>query len=160
MSDDFHIDTHEMPVEVSLGDGPHIVGQMFLRPRTAGHTGPETVADRLNDGTDFFPVRVLDPEPALILVGKAQVRYVLAPDPGADERVAVRRAAAPQAGASVMLDDGEIVSGVVFLEGDPSHTRPLDFLNAIDQPFVLLARPGQDYLINRSRIRYVLDTAS
>ncbi|HEX7124717.1 MAG TPA: hypothetical protein VF406_02935 [Thermodesulfobacteriota bacterium] len=160
MSDEYQIQTHVVPVEVSLGDGPHLVGHMFLRPHTAGHAGPETVADRLNDRTAFFPVRAAAPEPALLLVGKAQVRYVIAPDSGTIERVAFRRAAAVQIGASIMLDDGEVVSGIVFLDGVPGQVRPLDYLNAIEDPFVTLVRPDQEYLINRTRIRYFVDITS
>lgn len=160
MSDEYQIQTHLVPVEISLGDGPHLVGQMFLRPHTAGHSGPETVADRLNDRTAFFPVRAITPEPALLLVGKSQVRYVIAPASGTNERVAVQRAASVEVGASIMLDGGEVVSGVVFIEGVPGHVRPLDFLNALDDPFVVLVRPDREYLINRTRIRYIIDIAS
>lgn len=160
MSDEYQIQTHVVQVEISLGEGPRLVGQMFLRPLTAGHAGPETVADRLNDKSPFFPLRAMTPEPALLLVGKAQVRYVIAPDSGTNDRVAFRRAASVQIGASIMLDDGEVVSGIVFIEGDPGHVRPLDFLNTVDDPFITLVRPDQEYLINRTRIRYFVDIAS
>ncbi len=37
MSDSYQIDTCTVTVEVSLDSGPRVVGQMFLRPRAAGH---------------------------------------------------------------------------------------------------------------------------
>ncbi len=160
MSDSYQIDTCTVTVEVSLDTGPRLVGQMFLRPGAAGHTGTETVADRLNDGTPFFPLRVLQPEPATYLVGKAQVRYVLAPDSSGDERVALRRAASTQVGVVALLEDGEALSGVLFIELPPGHTRTLDYVNLPDQQFVLMALPGHDCLINLSRVRYFLDPAS
>lgn len=160
MSDEYQIRTDAVPVELSLGDGVRLSGQMFLRPSAAGHAGPETLADRLNDATPFFPFRASSPDQAVLLVGKAQVRYVIAPSSAANERVAVARAASVQLGASVMLDDGEILSGIVFIDNAPGHARPLDFLNGLVEPFVVLADPSQEYLINRSRIRYFLDLTS
>lgn len=160
MSGDFQIDTYTVDVEVSLGDGPRLVGQMFLRQVASGHSGPETLADRLNDVLPFFPLRVTEPEPATLLVGKAQVRYVIGPDPTGDDRIALTRAMATQVGASVLLDDGQALSGVMFVELQPGHDRPLDFVNRPEQRFVVLGQPGQECLINRNRIRYMVDTAS
>lgn len=160
MSDEYHIQTAAVPAEVSLGDGARLVGHMFLRPSAAGHAGPETVADRMNDGTPFFPFRASTPDPAVLLIGKAQVRYVIAPSSGADERVACARAASVQLDASVMLDDGEVLSGIVFVENAPGHGRPLDFLNGLVDPFVVLVGGPEEYLVNRSRIRYFLDMKS
>lgn len=160
MSGDFHIETRTVDVEVSLGDGPRLAGQMFLRPAAEGHAGPETVADRLNDGLPFFPLRVTEPEPATLLVGKGQVRYVIAPDPSGNERVALARATAAPVGASVLLDDGEALSGVMFVEPARGGDRPLDFVNRREQAFVPLVQPGRECLINRNRIRYLLDTSS
>ena len=160
MTGEFQIATYTIDVEVSLGDGPRLVGQMFLRHVADRHSGPETLADRLNDGLPFFPLRVSEPEPATLLVGKAQVRYVIGPDLSADERMAVTRAVATKVGASVLLDDGQALSGVMFVESPPGHDRPLDFVNQPEQAFVVLAQPGHECLINRNRIRYMLDTVS
>lgn len=160
MADEYQIHTDAVPAEVSLGEGARLVGHMFLRPSVAGHAGPETVADRLNDGTPFFPFRASAPDETVLLVGKAQVRYVIAPSSGANERVAFARAASVQLGASVMLDDGEVLSGVIFIDNAPGQARPLDFLNALVEPFVVLVGETQEYLINRSRIRYFLDLSS
>lgn len=160
MPHEYQIQTDAVPTEISLGDGVRLVGHMFLRASAAGHAGPETVADRLNDRTPFFPFRASAPDHAVLLIGKAQVRYVIAPDSGANERVAFARAASSQLGASVMLDDGEVLSGIVFIDNAPGHARPLDFLNGLVDPFVVLVGPTEEYLVNRSRIRYFLDVAS
>ncbi len=157
--DTYHLETYTVTVEVSLGGGASLVGQMFLRPLAAGHGGRETVADRLNDGSPFFPLRVLEPVPATVLVGKAQVRYVLAPTPAGDERIALQRAAASQIGVTAVLDDGQTVSGILFIDLPPGHTRTLDYITLPDHTFVEVAQPERDCFINRSRVRYFRDAA-
>jgi hypothetical protein len=160
VSHDYQVETVPVPVEVTLDGGERLVGQMFLRLYAAGHAGRETIADRLNDDSAFLPLRLTEPVPTTLLVGKAQVRYLVGPDPNGDERIALMRAAALPVEASILLDDGEALTGTMFIEGVPGRTRALDYVNLPDRPFLSLAQPGREYLVNRSRIRYFLDPSS
>jgi hypothetical protein len=149
----YQIGTEAVAVEVSMLSGPALAGEMFLRMGAVG--ARETVSDRLNDGTAFFPLRT--PDGAVLLVGKAQVRYVVAPAMDDDERVADERSSMPQMLVTAELDSGETFTGVVFVDLPPGQVRTLDYVNEAKLPFIPLAQLDREYLINRALIRHVRD---
>jgi hypothetical protein len=126
---------------------------MFLRP--GGVRAAETVAERLNDGDSFFPLK--DNDGRVVLLGKGQVRYVVTPSADEDDQLAEERNSSPQLLVTVELDSGEAVAGVFFVDMPPGHVRALDYVNCANRPFVLLAQLDRDYVINRHFITQIRD---
>jgi hypothetical protein len=149
----YQIGTQAVAVEVCMASGPRVVGEMFLRP--AGVRPAETVVDRLNDGTPFFPLRGADA--AIVLVGKSQVRYVVAPSLDDDDEVADERSNVPQVLVTAELDSGEVITGMFFVDQPPGHVRALDYVNEPARAFVALAQLDREYLINRTFIKQLRD---
>jgi hypothetical protein len=136
-----------------MATGTRLAGEMFLRP--GGVRAAETVAERLNDGVPFFPLRAVDG--AVVLLGKAQVRYVVAPSMDDDDDVADERSSSPQLLVVAELDSGEEITGVFFVDLPPGHVRTLDYVNDPKRSFVPLAQLDREYLINRAFIRQLRD---
>jgi hypothetical protein len=153
LASSYQIGTHSLGVEVFMASGPPIAGEMFLRP--GGVRAAETVAERLNDGAPFFPLRIADG--GVVLLGKAQVRYVVTPSLDDDDLVADERSSVPQLLVTAELDSGEAITGVFFVDLPPGHVRSLDYVNEAKHAFVALAQLDREYLINRSFIKQLRD---
>ncbi len=153
MTESYQVGTQAVGVEVVFASGPRVSGEIFLR--LGGVRAPETVADRLNDGAPFFPLRVADG--AVVLLGKAQVRYVVTPPIDDDTDVADDRTSVPQLLVTAELDSGEAITGVCFVDLPPGHARSLDYVNDARRAFVVLAHLDREYLINRSFIKLLRD---
>ena len=152
----YQIGTQAVAVEVCMASGPRVVGDMFLRP--GGVRPAERVVERLNDGSPFFPLRGAGE--AIVLVGKAQVRYVVAPSLDDDDEVADERSSVPQLLVTAELDSGEAITGMFFVDQPPGHIRTLDYVNEPARTFVALAQLDREYLINRSFIKQLRDVGA
>jgi hypothetical protein len=148
----YQIGTQAFAVEVCMASGPPLAGEMFLRP--GGVRASETVLERLNDGVAFFPLKAGG---NVLIVGKAQVRYVVTPSLDDDDSVAEERSSTPQILVTAELDSGEAITGVFFVDLPPDHVRTLDYVNDAKRAFVALAQLDREYLINRSFIRHLRD---
>ena len=151
----YRVDTQATPVELSFGSASRVRGEMFLRPSIVTADGVESIADRMNDRDAFFPLRVAEPTPGTLLVGKTQVRYVCAEDPPVP--TALIAGGAVQLTMTLELDDGELLSGVFFAVMPPGKRRALDFINRDDGLFVPFFSEQRQYVVNRSFIRSVID---
>lgn len=157
MASDYQIGTRAIPVEVCMTTGSRLRGDMFVRPGAVAHAGSETVSDRLNDGSPFFPLRVTEPEEAMLLVGKAHVRYVIAPPMDDDDRIVDGRSACSQVLVTAVMDSDEAFTGVCFVDLPPDKIRVLDYVNEPSLSFVPLAHLDKEYLLNRHHILHFKD---
>lgn len=156
MTSSYQIGTQATAVEVFMASGPSVPGEIFLRPANSSRArAAETVAERLNDGTPFFPLKIADG--SVVLLGKAQVRYVVTGSLDDDDTVADERSSAPQLLVTAALDTGETITGVFFVDLPPGHERSLDYVNDAGHAFVALAQLDREYLINRTFIRQLRD---
>jgi hypothetical protein len=150
---------HRVGVEVNLGVDPRLRGDVFLHDGTAAHDGGENIADLMNDDAPFFPLRLAGKQGReTVLVAKAQVRTMTVPALGSDARVAIHRSTAVRLDVRVEIEDGTMVTGVVFAEMPPGRQRALDFFNAPGESFfVVVTDDDRDVLVNRARVRVVHD---
>jgi hypothetical protein len=157
----YKLDTRALAVEVNHGSAARVFGEMFLRPSIITLSGVESVADRMNDRDAFFPLRVSEPEPATLLIGKAQVRYVAAPElPDAESSMAAEQASdSVHFNLDVELDDGLCLNGVFHAVLPRGKRRALDFINEQEGAFVTFHAEKRQYVINRSFIRRLRDVA-
>ena len=161
MASDYQIGTRAMPVEVCLTNGARLRGEMFLGHGAEGHAGAETVADRMNDGRPFFPMRVTSPSPNVLLVGKSHVRYVIAPPlDHEDDRIEDVRSASSQLLVTAVMDSEEAFTGVFFVDLPPDRIRVLDYVNEPHLAFVPLAHLDREYLLNRAHILHFKDMST
>jgi hypothetical protein len=58
---EFRIEKRRALAELTLTSGPVVQGCFFLAGSSAGHAGPERVADLLNGETGFFPFELTSP---------------------------------------------------------------------------------------------------
>src|SRR5262245_57510142 len=149
-----------MAVEVCLTNGARLHGELFLSLGAEGHAGGETVADRMNDGRPFFPLRVTAPSPNVLLVGKAHVRYVIAPPLDDDDRISDTRSASAQVLVTAVMDSEEAFTGVFFVDLPPDKTRVLDYVNEAGAAFVALAHLDREYLLNKAHILHFKDMST
>jgi hypothetical protein len=152
VSADYEVGTSAESIEVVLCGGVRIVGEIFLRPGQS--RGAESVADRLNDRDPFFPVKQ---DESVLLVSKAQVRYVVTPPLDDEDPTAEQRPSLPQLLVTAEMDDGEQITGVFFIDLPPGQVRALDYVNGTRRAFLPLAQLDREYLIHRQYVRFIRD---
>ena len=150
------METRSVAVEVNLGKGQKLTGDVFLHPGSGAHAGDESLADLMNDDAPFFPLRGADG--ATVLVAKHHVHYVLVAPLSADDRIATARESAVRLDVNLELDGGEELSGALYAELPSGKKRTLDFLNAPGDAFVVLVQKERDCLVNRAKIQLLRDT--
>ena len=148
--------TRSVAVEVNLGEGRKLMGEVFLHPGSGAHAGDESISDLMNDDAPFFPLRGADG--TIVLVAKNHVHFMYVPALGDDERVATARESAVRLDVNLELDDGKELSGALYAELPPGKKRTLDFLNAPGDAFVVLVQKEHDCLVNRTKIQLLRDT--
>ena len=152
--------TRAIAVDVDLGGGRRVRGEVFLHDAVAAHDGDENILDLMNDEASFFPLRVTTPTPSTVLVAKAHVQAMVVPPLSQSPRIVLERETSAQFDVTLELDDGVSVSGKVFVETPPGRQRPLDFFNAAKSGFFAVTQPDHDVLVNRARVHLVHDAAS
>lgn len=160
MSSLYRVETEAIRVEIGQGSGPPIVGDMFLRPGVASHSGMETVRDRLADATPFFPLRVASDPPETLFIGKSRIRYLRAPSPPEDDSSMLERAIAPSVEVDVVLDSGEELTGTIYIMLPSGQSRLLDFLNQTDVPYLCLAQGERDCFVNLAHVRFMRERSA
>lgn len=156
----YRVETQPVRVEVSFGVDARALGEMFLRPSIVSLSGVESIADRMNDRDAFFPLRVSEPTAQTVLIGKTQVRYVAADgQPLPDELSAAPAGETRAFHVTVELDDAQELSGVFHALLSPGQRRALDLMNSNLGLFVPLFVASRQYVINRSFIRRLHETA-
>jgi hypothetical protein len=155
----YQLKTRSLSVEVSLGEGRTLSGDIFLHQGSGAHAGDESIADLMNDDdAPFFPLRVTTAGGEMLLVAKHHVHYMLVPPLGADERIAAQRESSVRLDVTLELDDGRELAGALYAELPPGKKRTLDFLNAPGDAFVVLVQKERDCLVNRTKIQILRDT--
>ncbi len=153
------MNTRAVAVDVDLGGGRHLRGEVFLHDVAAAHDGDENILDLMNDEAAFFPLRVTTPAPSTVLVAKSHVQAMVVPSLARSARVALERETTVHFQVTVELDDGEKISGTVYVESPPGRQRPLDFFNAASSGFFAVSNADHDVLVNRARVQVVHDVA-
>jgi hypothetical protein len=144
--------TQRVRSELWLTGGRILQGDLHLQYFASAHWGPETVADTLARGEEFFPVTGEDGQ--ALLIAKAQVLAVSVAS-SAEPQDPERLSAVRMTRISVELSDGSTHTGAVAPEQPPSRPRTLDFLNDRTGFFALRTAEFVRY-INRAHVRVVI----
>jgi hypothetical protein len=153
----YKVETQVVNVRISFGGGASAIGDMFLRPSLVTDSGVESVTDRMNDRDAFFPLRVRAERDETRLIGKAQVRYVMASEQAAPADVVdAARAESTAFELAIEVDDGEVLSGAFYALLPRGKRRALDYVNGPHAgPFVPLFSGDKLYVIHRAFIRHL-----
>jgi len=148
---DFAMPRVAVPASLLLAGGGKREGEVYVMEGVPQHAGPETPLDMLNRPEPFFPFRPKTGSERVLLVAKARTVTLTVPRPQEDS---VRLSAAKKATMEITLADGSVLSGWATLELPQHHSRVLDYLNAVAEPFFAIATGDGMHLINRAHVLY------
>ena len=149
----FSLPSAAIPATLLQTAGGKREGQIYVMERVSQHAGPETPLDMLNRPEAFFPFRTKKDGEGVLLVAKARTVTLTVPRPQAED--SVRLSAAKKATLEITLADGSTLSGWATLELPQHHSRVLDYLNAVAEPFFTIeTSDGMLHLVNRAHVLY------
>jgi hypothetical protein len=149
---DLSLPRTSIPANLLLAQGDSQPGKIFVMERVPQHDGPETVLELLNRPEGFFAF-----QPAanhdVLLVSKQQT-VSLAVDRQAPIADPARLSAARTLGVEIALAGGTILGGWASAELPEAHSRVLDYLNALPEPFFAVWTHAATYYLNRAFVLY------
>ena len=145
---EFLVEKRRESADLTLVTGATLSGVFFLAGSSQLHTGPERVGDVMNRDAGFFP---FETGGETTLINRAHVVKVALPtqiieaqlDSGYD--VATRRQ------ITVVLTNGETITGHVVVYRPPGHDRVSDYAH-IDERFRYVELADRTLLINSAHI--------
>ena len=136
-------------VELLLGSGLEVQGDIFLQSFARFRAGPEEPLDVLNDSAPFLPV-VLGTE-ELLLVQKSQIAIVATDLPQSEDPAETGTIGMH---VEITFVNGETRTGSVFPELRADRPRLIDFLNNTPLRFLPLFTADQLLLFSTAHIAY------
>ena len=134
--------------EVVFSDGTRESGDFFVSPRSANHTGRESIAELLNGERSYIPLE--SRAGGIILLQKRSIVMVLLETGETRKDLAYQRPITAQ----VCFLSGESMEGTLYLNLPKSHSRLSDFLN-YSKVFFYLEVGDKDYLVNSQFVKMV-----
>ena len=147
---DYRIEKYRLPVAVTLVGGVRMAGDVFVQAHARYRAGPEDAGDLFNSREPFFPIAT---DGDTHIVAKAMVTEVEADIVVDDDPL--RRASAAYALVEIVMTDGTVRTGSVYLEVPIERPRLLDFLNFYNLRFLTLHTVDGARLINCRHIARV-----
>jgi len=153
---DLTVPMQDAQLDVWTVDGATFQATLSLHLHAEGHSGPQTVQDRLND-PDLFVALALPGEVAPVLLNKIQVVRVDVKEAWTAD-AAEASADLPVEAVRVQLINGVQLSGTVRIDAPSERRRLLDFLNT--QPaFLPLQGADRLHLLQKRYIARVVPAA-
>ena len=144
MPSDYIIEKSCAPVSLLTRSGERLAGDVYLQPYVHHRRGREEVADLLNAFEPFFPLRCADGAIRFLL--KEQVVEVeLEHHPLEDDD---RRLGAREAVVEITLATGAAYTACINYEVPTARPRLLDWLNRLEQRFILVHASNGPRLVN------------
>lgn len=151
MSLDYHIEKDRFPVVLLMAGGERMSGSMFVQAHARHRSGREGPPDILNERESFFPFANDAGETFLIAKDRViEVELRAALDDDSEWHVGARLV-----DIELALASGEQRLGSLMLEAPSDRPRLLDFLNRLDERFLLLHNQDGVRLINRAQIERI-----
>lgn len=150
MLSDYQIEKTRVPIVLRTLSGEEYEGDVFLQPYTQHRRGREEVADLLNGGEPFFPLRCSSGEIRFFpkeRIVEAELRDGMHED---DAGLGAREAM-----IEVTLADGRTFTAAITYEVPTARPRLLDFLNRLDRRFLLVRVDAVPRLINSRHIDFL-----
>lgn len=146
---EFRVEKRREAAELTLTTGSTIAGAFFLSGSSHAHVGSERVGDLLNLEDGFFPFA--REAGGTELINRAHVLKVVLPTPVIEVQLDAAYDVATRRHVSVLLTNGERVTGIVSVNRPPGRDRLSDFAR-LEERFRYLELPEQTLLINSAHI--------
>lgn len=151
MSVDYRIEKDRFPVVLVMVGGARIPGSMFVQAHARNRQGREEPPDILNEREAFFPFAGDSGDTFLIAKNQvSEVELRAAMEDASEWHIGARRV-----DIELALASGEQRHGTLLLEAPTDRPRLLDFLNRLDERFLLLHGKDGVRLINREQIERI-----
>lgn len=144
MPSDYIIEKSCAPVSLLTLAGERLAGEVYLQPYVHHRRGREEVVDLLNAFEPFFPLRCDDGAIRFLLkeqVVEVQLDHLAIED---DDR----HLGAREAVVELTLATGDAYTACIHYEVPTARPRLLDWLNRLEQRFVLVHASGGPRLVN------------
>lgn len=145
MQNDYRVEKTRVPVTLLTLAGQRVTGDVYLQPYTQLRRGREEVIDLLNGGDPYIPVRGDDG--TIRFVAKDRVLHAELDELPAEHDA--RRLGAREAVVEITLANGCVFTGCILYEVPSARPRLLDYLNRLDQRFVVVHTGNGPRLVNR-----------
>jgi len=135
------IPKREVPVRVTLESGDLLVGRVFLDYIDVIHRGEQTLLDKFNDDSGWFPARNADG--AIEIVNRARV-VLVEPGDGLPADLVRKESGAVfrRESVGVRLSSGAVLEGHIAMDLPDEFCRVSDFLNFPQDFFALETADG------------------
>ena len=150
-TNEYRIEKLRCPVTVVLAGGERIPGDLFVQASVPFRLGPEEPADVFNSADPYVPLAEASGE--ILILAKSRVAEVEIGAPS--EQDELRIAGLRPVGIEVTLAGSSPRAGFLHIAVRNERPRLLDFLNSLDQQFLMLYTTDGVRLINRALIERV-----
>jgi hypothetical protein len=150
MSSEYRIEKVPVPATVVLSNGVEMSGHFFQRPGPVPGEPGEDVRAALNTPERFFPFHAKSDggAPAQVhLLNRRHVVLVRLGDPAGESTLAGSTGITPRKFATLLLSNGESVSGVFRVAMPSGRTRISDYANS-EERFCYLEGPEGVFIVN------------
>jgi hypothetical protein len=128
---EFRIEKRRAEAALTLTTGATVRGCFFLAPSSAGHSGPERVADLLNAETGFFPFELdADSRPHTVLYNRTQLVQVTLLEETVEAQLDPGYSVATEREVRILLSNGTTVDGRVRVYRPTGRDRLSDYARA------------------------------
>ena len=134
MQSDYRIEKTGVPVALLTTSGERLTGEVFLQPYVQHRRGREQVSDLLNGVEPFFALRCADG--AIRFLQKERLAEAALLEPMQEDDGG--HLGAREAVVELMLATGESYTARVHYEVPTARPRLLDWLNRLEQRFILV----------------------
>lgn len=135
---------------VNLVGGGRISGKIFLSSQSAFHYGEELVIDLLNDQAPFFPFEIEETSSIWIINKKNIISIYTFEELKPEEELGRKEK------ITIVLVDGQKLTGELIIDQPEYKSRVLDFFNAEEKEFFRLLNNSESYYININHISQVI----
>jgi hypothetical protein len=141
---DYQIEKTRSPVVLMTTTGERVEGDVFLQSYVLHRHGPEEVSDLLNGPEPFLAVRGRDG--VIRFLQKERIAEAELLDPPSEDDA--RRLGAREACVELTRVTGESYTARIFYEVPTARPRLLDWLNRLEQRFILVHATAGPRLVN------------
>jgi hypothetical protein len=146
----YRVEKERIDAIITLANGDSSPGYFFVARASARHSGPEPVGELLNGEPGFFPFGIDDADgPRTVLYNRRQV--VMVAIAGDEARREPAYEVAPQRLVSVLLSNGQRLSGVVRVYRPEGRNRLSDWARHADT-FQYVETGEMTFLVNLAHV--------
>ena len=148
----FHVQKRQVHATLALANGQSVRGCFFLSESAADHAGPERVDDLLNAPGRFVPFQLETErgQPRVILFNRTEIVLVHIPETEValahDPSYSIAR---PEP-ASLLLSNGDRMTGEIHVVGLSGHARLSDFTNL--RAFIYFEKTDQTVIVSLDHV--------